>query len=210
MEQAKNVNHGRRRLIAAIAIAVVIMLMIFFNTLINFITDYWWFKDLGYTEVFFKKLFTELKIGIPLFIFLGIFTEIYLLTIRRSYLQKLEFSEGTASIKSMTRFTTLMSAVFSGIMTVFVTSRIWQEILYSMNSTTFDKNDPLFGNDISFYVFKMALVKSCSSLGMTLVIGFFAITALYFLYLISVRRPNIIDESSDSDVRVINTPFGSI
>ena len=210
MEQAKNVNHGRRRLIAAIAIAVVMMLMIFFNTLINFITDYWWFKDLGYTEVFFKKLFTELKIGIPLFIFLGIFTEIYLLTIRRSYLQKLEFSEGTASIKSMTRFTTLMSAVFSGIMTVFVTSRIWQEILYSMNSTTFDKNDPLFGNDISFYVFKMALVKSCSSLGMTLVIGFFAITALYFLYLISVRRPNIIDESSDSDVRVINTPFGPI
>ena len=38
MEQAKNVNHGRRRLIAAIAIAVVMMLMIFFNTLVNFIT----------------------------------------------------------------------------------------------------------------------------------------------------------------------------
>ena len=99
MERIKYINHRRRRLAAAISIALILLVIAFFNTMVNFITDYWWFKDLGYTEVFFKKLFTELKIGIPLFIFLGIITEIYLLTIKRNYLKKLEFSEGNASIK---------------------------------------------------------------------------------------------------------------
>ncbi|MGP1441019.1 MAG: UPF0182 family membrane protein [Anaerovoracaceae bacterium] len=211
MERIKYINHRKRRLAAAISIALILLVIAFFNTMVNFITDYWWFKDLGYTEVFFKKLFTELKIGIPLFIFLGIITEIYLLTIKRNYLKKLEFSEGNASIKSMNRFTALISAVFSGIMTVFMTTRIWQEVLYSINSTSFGKVDPLFGKDISFYVFKMALIKTGSSLGMTLVMGFFVITALYFLYLISVRRPDIIDEVNlEDDEKVINTPFGPI
>ena len=50
-----------------IFVIVAIVLVLFFS-LINFITDFLWFRELGYVSVFFTKLFTQLKIVVPVFI----------------------------------------------------------------------------------------------------------------------------------------------
>jgi hypothetical protein len=49
----------------AIILLVLIILVGLFVSLIGFITDFLWFKELNYVSVFFTKLFTQLKIGIP-------------------------------------------------------------------------------------------------------------------------------------------------
>ena len=55
-----------------IFVIVAIVLVLFFS-LINFITDFLWFRELGYVSVFFTKLFTQLKIVVPVFIVVTFF-----------------------------------------------------------------------------------------------------------------------------------------
>ena len=76
------------------------IIVLCFGTIVNFVTDYWWFKDLGYTQVFFTKLFTEIKIAIPAFVITFILSQLYLTTLRREYMKKLETVEGHASDKA--------------------------------------------------------------------------------------------------------------
>ena len=42
----------------------MVLLVAAFLLGINFFTDWMWFKDLGYTSVFWKKLVKEVEIGI--------------------------------------------------------------------------------------------------------------------------------------------------
>lgn len=188
----KGQRKGKIGLIAILA--VIALIVLFFGTIVNFVTDYWWFKDLGYTQVFFTKLFTEIKIAIPSFILIWLFAQFYLSTLRREYLKKLETVAGNASDKSIKRFTTLVSVLFSAAITFVLTTSLWQQILYAMNSTDFNVEDPIFNNDISFYVFKLALMNSASSLAIFVIIAFLVLTVGYYLYLISVRRPTILED----------------
>ena len=88
MKEKKGSGKGKAGIIAALAVLAIIVLC--FGTIVNFVTDYWWFKDLGYTQVFFTKLFTEIKIAIPAFVITFILSQLYLTTLRREYMKKLD------------------------------------------------------------------------------------------------------------------------
>ena len=57
---AVNANTGKR---ASIVILIVVLVVIAFLLMINFITDWMWFREMGYTSVFLTKLTTQLKAG---------------------------------------------------------------------------------------------------------------------------------------------------
>ena len=50
---------GKKKLYIIIGILVVLGVLLV--SLVNFITDLLWFKDLGYISVFLKQLITELE-----------------------------------------------------------------------------------------------------------------------------------------------------
>ena len=192
-EKQKNKSSSGKKIGLSAVILLLIILILCFGTIITFVTDYWWFKDLGYTQVFFKKLFTELKIGIPAFVIIFALSEVYLRLLKKEYLRKLEPVPGRDSDKSISRMTHIISAVFSLVLTWMVTTTLWQQILYAMNSTDFNVADPIFNNDVSFYVFRLALLNSISSMAISVIVGFLAVTLIYYAYMISVRRPSILD-----------------
>ncbi len=197
MKKSKSKNKSKKKIGLALVILILLILILCFGTIVSFVTDYWWFQDLGYTQVFFKKLFTELKIGIPGFLVIFLLSEVYLRLLKKDYLKKLETTPGRASDKSVTRMTHLFSAAFSLILTLMITTSLWQQILYASNSTDFNVTDPIFQNDISFYVFKLAFLNSVSSMALSLIFGFLVLTLLYYIYLITVRRPVIIETQTD-------------
>ena len=71
-----------------ILVAVSFILWGFFS-LINFFTDWMWFDELGYVSVFLKKLTTQLKFGIPMFVVLSGLMYLYLTGLRRGYFKKI-------------------------------------------------------------------------------------------------------------------------
>ncbi len=177
--------------------ALVLVLVVIFASLdliVSFVTDYWWFKDLGYTQVFFKQLFTELKIAVPVFIVVTALAWFYTRTLRREYLSKMDTVEGGLSDLHIRRISIVFSVIFSAAVTYILTNTLWKDILYASHSTKFNKTDPLFGLDISFYVFKLALIRNLTALSLTLIIAFLILTFAYYLFLVTVRRPHVLEE----------------
>jgi uncharacterized protein len=56
-----------KKLFFAVALIAFFIIFGFFSEILNFITDYQWFKELGYEEVFLKKIYTQFTLGIPVF-----------------------------------------------------------------------------------------------------------------------------------------------
>ncbi len=191
---------GSKKKILWIAIIAIALVALCLNTIVSFVTDYWWFKDLGYTQVFFKKLFTELKIGIPLFAILTLLLEVYLRKLKKSYMHKLETKNSKASDKSISWTTHIICLAFSLMLSASITSSLWQQILYAMNSTDFNASDPIFKNDVSFYVFKLAFLNSLTSTAVSLALGFAVATVIYYSYLVAVRRPVILDSDGSPEI----------
>lgn len=200
---------GIRKRAGLIALVVaVILIALFFGTIVNFITDYWWFKDLGYTQVFFKKLFTELKLAIPSFIVVSLLAFLYLRSLSRSYLKKTETVEGGMSDLTIRRVTLGLGILVSLFLSYVITASLWKQILYLANSTDFGESDPVFGLDISFYVFKLSFFSGFLSIAYTAVILFILMTLVYYAFLMSARKPQALEEKEFYEAETVSdNPF---
>jgi uncharacterized membrane protein (UPF0182 family) len=174
-------------LIAVVIIAVLIALT-------TFITDFLWFKELGYLSVFLTKLFTCLKIGIPLFLVVSLLTFLYLKTMRKKYSRHIgQEEESSRLILWSARGLALLEGL---IVTYYSVSRLWLSGLKFFNQTSFHFKDPLFGHDISFYVFSVDFLKTITLAVLIGVIILLLITMLYFFLL---NRNNEIPYDPDAE-----------
>ncbi|MDR3225813.1 MAG: UPF0182 family protein [Clostridiales Family XIII bacterium] len=186
-------DNGKIKKLLLIIIAVVVIAIIALAALSGFITDYLWFNDLSYSDVFWKQLLTELKIGVPTFIvvtFLGI---IYLRAIRRGYKKRVSISEETMGDKGQKRVGNVIAILASLIVTYMATSTLWFKSLQFTHAQPFGIKDPIFGNDISFYVFKLSFVKDLNTTVIVAIVLFALITFIYYFFLLSVLKPELID-----------------
>ncbi|MBK5246730.1 MAG: UPF0182 family protein, partial [Peptostreptococcaceae bacterium] len=175
---------------------VILLLGVLFMSLIGYITDFLWFKELGYTTVFFTKMFTQLKIGIPAFIVITLITYIYLKLLKRGYFKKIE-SQDVPNEKLLNKMTWGLAAVFSAIFSFVIVSQLWFEILRFINSTSFGIKDPMYNLDISFYVFKLDFITQLNQLMIGVLIGFGVITVVYYLILMSLRKPEVFETAEE-------------
>lgn len=168
----------------------VILMFLFssFNSIIGFITDYKWFSELGYTETFLKKLTTLFKIGVPIFIILFIVLTFYLRLIKKKYYK----IGNVIPDKRREKITNRILALVSFILSIFVSSNfannLWFEILQFKNSTEFKVLDPIFNKDISFYIFKLPLIREIMSLIFSLLFILIVITVIFYVIMIVIKN----------------------
>ena len=219
--KVKSEEKPRRRL--SIVILFIVVIIGLFLLLVNFITDWMWFAEMTYVSVFFKQLFTQLEIGIPVFIIIGLLMDAYLRRLRKGYFTHIASHEET-DMKKLGRYTNIVAGVFALIIAFYASSKLWFKILEFANSTTFSKKDPLFGLDISFYIFKLDFLKQLNELLIAVILLFIIVTLLYYMILITMHSPDIMEEDettadfTDDSERYTgssnpfgdDTPFGKI
>ena len=144
----------------------IFVVFILFSSVVGFVTDWWWFSEVGHTQIFIKSLVAK----IALFSSAGIFAAVFLLA---------NFSLATRSKTSWTamlpaaligrpvsfdnRIVKKLTVVFSLVIAVFfglVAASNWQEILKYISSTAFGTVDPIFGKDIGFYLFSLPVLQT--------------------------------------------------
>lgn len=177
----------------SIVIAVLVIAAVLFLTTIQFITDFLWFKEMGYVDVFFKELTTQLEVGIPTFLVISGLVMIYLGHLRKSYFAKIASSENT-DMKKLKKLTVGLALVFGAVSSFMTVSQLWFEILQFANSTSFDIADPLFKVDISFYIFKLEFLRQLNEILIGVIIGFAAMTLVYYIILMTMRTPDVFKE----------------
>ncbi len=173
-------------MIFAVFMAAVVML-------VGFITDWMWFKDLGYTSVFWKKLVTQLEIAIPVFLVMTLLMRFYLRTLKNGYFRKIE-SHDIPNARRMNGIAWLLAIVFGFFVALFSANGTWLTFLKSANSTEFGLKDPLFNLDIGFYIFKLDWLDIVNELILLAIIGMVIVTLIYYAYLLSVRTPDLFND----------------
>ena len=175
----------------------VVVIIALFLCLIGFITDFLWFKELDYVSVFFTKLLTQLKIGVPTFIIVTFLAYVYLKFLKRGYFKKVVSNEVTDH-RRLNLISWGLAGLYGAITTFFAVKKLWFLLLQFINSTGFDKTDPLYDMDISFYVFKLNFIEEANQLLIVLLIAFALLTVIYYSVLLSVRTPQIFDRVDDA------------
>lgn len=202
----------------SIVILIIIIVATLFLALVGFISDFMWFKEMGYVAVFFTQLLTMLKVGIPTLIVVTGLVMLYLHRLRKSYFSKIASSEAT-DMKKLKKTTNLLAVIFGILATFMAVTNLWFEILKFANSTDFDITDPLFNLDISFYIFKLEFLSQLNEILIGLIVGFIVLTVVYYIILMTVRTPDMFKEettqetyqTADSEERYTGSsnPFGS-
>ena len=159
----------------------------------EFFTDLIWFKEMGYLSVFLTKLKTQLMYGIPLFVVIAIVIFIYLKSLMRDYFRRIKSEEKT-DMRKLNRITLIFSAVFALIFSFLSMKNLWFEMLQFLKSSDFNIKDPLFGMDVSFYVFKLEFLQKLNGILILAIAVFFILTAVYYGILLLLHSPDAYDD----------------
>ncbi len=193
--KAVDVRKERQKTIALLLVVVVFAA---FVLLINFVVDWLWFKEMGYVSVFLTQLRTELVVGIPVFVVLSALINLYLRHLKKGYFTKIASHEDT-DMKKLNRNTNLISVIGGAVVSFYAVTNFWFQILKFANATNFDVKDPLFGIDVSFYIFRLDFLKQLNELFIGVVLLMVIITVVYYGILLTVRTPEIFETEEEAE-----------
>jgi uncharacterized protein len=156
--------------------------------ILGFYADWLWFREVQFTSVFVTVLQTQVLLGVVTGVafFLILYGNVTLAwrLARREALVVVDDAPGLPSPEILEpylrRLTLPVSATLALLASWLGTDR-WELVLKALNPTPFGIRDPLFDQDVAFYVFRLPLWSSLYSWLMTvLVLSGLAAIAVYF------------------------------
>jgi len=173
-------NKGRFFTITLIILLFIIISS--FGGIIKFITDYLWFNEVGYTETFLTRIKAQIAIGIPMFVVLSCLLYLFISKLKKKY--DLEFEIVDVKLnKKVNMWIKISSVILSFLFTINIVSKMWFEILQFLNSENFGVTDPIFNNDVSFYIFKLPIINTSVNFVIDVLFLLIAVTILFYGYL---------------------------
>lgn len=164
-----------------------IIIIVFFDSIVSFIVNVKWFKEVGYISVYFTKLLAIIRLMIPIFILVYLGIWLYYRSLRGSIIRLINYNEINKAKRSLERkIFIITNGVISFLISFSIASNYWYRILQFENSTSFNLKDPIFNIDISFYVFKLPLIESLYSSIMVLLV-FLVLFTLVTYFILSAK-----------------------
>lgn len=189
-----------------IALCVLILLAALIYALTGFITDLLWFKETGYVSVFFTELWTKIKLGIPAAVIVALLMWAFLSALKKGFLSKGGYTLEEADSKKLRKAGIALSVVLGIVVSAGIIARLWWQILQFLNATEFNIADPLFGNDVGFYVFKLEFLEALSASALSIIAALLVATLVYYVLLINFVKPDGSAEETEADTYEYDIP----
>ncbi|MFH2076870.1 MAG: UPF0182 family protein [Pseudomonadota bacterium] len=150
----------RQMKVMILFIAALVLLVVFLR-IIGLITDWFWFQEVGYQQIFTVTLLAKIKTGF-------LFGAVFFLILYGSLLIALRLSREPLFGDQAGSFDIPLRQMEPGALKILVSagsllfglfaaangSDQWENFLRFVNATPFGVSDPLFQKDIGFYVFQ--------------------------------------------------------
>ncbi|MFQ3548156.1 MAG: UPF0182 family protein, partial [Armatimonadota bacterium] len=177
-----------KRYFGPILMAIIALILLFGGAAVKLYTDWLWFLDLGYRKVFTTVFFTKMQLGITsaVLFFAIIYGNLW-------YARKISPAPRESSIEmqlleklgSFARrgvgILIFIVSVFISVMVGLETANHWESFLKYRNAIPFGEVDPIFNNDIGFYVFQLPFIKYINGwIFFALVVTTIATAAIYY------------------------------
>ncbi|UCB45680.1 MAG: UPF0182 family protein [Spirochaetota bacterium] len=164
-------------------IFVIVTLFVGSNIWLN----YTWFSKLGFLNVFTKILWTKIGLWWGFFAIFVLFSGINVfLAFKRGNIQTIKIQQAGVPVEVNRKVGIIVASVLLFIISIIMArngSSKWDLILKFLNRASFNLNDPIFGRDLSFFVFTLPVFTFLKSWSLAAVILNIIIIGL--LYLIS-------------------------
>lgn len=185
-----------------------VLILLFFRTIIHFLTEVLWYKEVGYLDTYYKILFSKVVLALPLFVIVFSILYLYLRFIKRKYQKLAKVEILGKDEKKATKVFFWVTAVVSALFAYAIANRYWMEILKFLYRSKFDISDPIFNKDLSFYMFTFPLINSVFSFAMNGLLILILLTLAYFGLLYSANPPAVTSEST-GNIRAFGKKTGS-
>lgn len=174
---------GKGRKVLLFVVIALVLLLLFAGSILNLVMDVWQVDEIGkgFTDIFWKNLFCRLAVSASGFLIVFIASSINLYVLRKlAFIKRLNVPFFEKKWPYLL-FAALFSMIFGGIMG----ENSYVELLTALNATSFGNADPLFNQDIGYYIFVRPFLETIvSSLkGVFLVQTILVALIYYFVFL---------------------------
>lgn len=179
---------GSKKYIKNSIIGIIVLTVFVLPKLVLLYTDWLWFQEINFESVFTTILKAQIFIGVigGLVVFGIFYLNIILFRIITknapifTSINKGEYVTQVDITKNINRFA-IPAALIFGILGGLIASSEWQTVLQYLNQTPFGITDPIFGRDISFYVFSLPFFQLLLGIGSFLLLVSFAFAVLLYM-----------------------------
>src|SRR3954451_14321156 len=163
----------RRRFPLVPVIAAFAALVLFFPAAIGLLTDWWWFREIGYQVIFARALTTRVLLFLAAS---GLTAGVLYLNLRvaqrglvaNPVLLELAPSAPQLKLTAALRRRSLPLSVGLGVLAGLGATSAWDLALRAIYGTPFGIADPVFSRDIAFYVFTLPALSAALGFLLTL------------------------------------------
>lgn len=173
----------KKRFFGFTTLFLIILALVFFDSIISFVVNLKWYDEVQYVPVYFTKLLAIIKLMVPIFLVVYIGIWLYYRSLRANFIKVNNVVDITPSKRATEKKLFIVANLaISFFISIGIASSYWYRILQFTNATSFDLKDPIFGRDISFFVFKLPLIESLYTAAMSILVMLVAVTfVIYFI-----------------------------
>ncbi|HET9513447.1 MAG TPA: UPF0182 family protein [Gemmatimonadales bacterium] len=172
----------------SLALLVVALVALFFPTFTTLLTDWWWFREIGYQVVFTRELTTRLLLFLGVGGLTALVLWVNLRVAQRGVVPnptvfRIGDSAQRVDVTSGLRRASLPIALVVGTLAGLAGTAGWTLVLRMIHRTPFGVTDPIFGRDVGYYIFTLPGVAAV----LGLLSGLAGLTLLLLVPLYYVR-----------------------
>ncbi|MGF1587989.1 MAG: UPF0182 family protein [Pleurocapsa sp.] len=129
------------------------------STLVHLLTESWWFEAVGFAEVFWTRMTWQIAIWIATLAIFSLFLWFnYWLANRLTRDRAFGFLASTELepyTKTISKLSALVFIFIVAISAANASAEFWSTSLKFINATDYNRTDPIYGQDVGFYLFKL-------------------------------------------------------
>jgi uncharacterized protein len=169
---------------------VAVIGLIFSKTLVHWLTESWWFNAVGFAQVFWTRLGWQFLLGLFTFGAYALFLwGNYQIALRQTRGQTVSLRQGRllegsqfqlsqVILKSGIILLILITALFAAL----ASTSAWDTVLTFLNASRFGETEPIFQQDIGFYVFALPFYEAVRNWLMALLILGLGLSTLIYSF----------------------------
>jgi uncharacterized membrane protein (UPF0182 family) len=164
---------------------LALLLLILAGSITHLLTESWWFDAVGFSDVFWTRLFWRSCIWLGTFACYAVFLygnyRLALWLSRESPWRKLSPKLPLAPGGHLPRYAAIAFILLISLQAAMSTLPFWDSIPKFLNATPFNQTDPLFQRDISFYFFRLPIYEGLQHAAIELLLAALMIVATVYL-----------------------------
>lgn len=134
------------------------------SSLVHVLTESWWFEAVGFSQVFWTRLTWQVGLwfgllGLCLVVLLGNYFWAMHLTRHRIFRVLVESGRWNPRSEALPNVVAIALALFLSFTAATTSGSAWETVLQYLNPSSFAIQDPIYQQDVGFYLFRLPLYQ---------------------------------------------------